>query len=537
MSPGQVIPNSAEVRWTSLDGDPGQRSTFTPDSTERTGAGGVNDYVAADGADINILNVELSKIGGGHLGERDDRPRGRGRGRDRSLPRRGRHPGVRHPDELPVRGPPPGGDELHRRGNGRIALVSDAGDNLVSSTLTDPDPAAPPDLYLTGDETNVATLVPQFPIPANLVTFATVNGRTQVTFDLGLVTNPAVPDENDFEFVVVEFNVLVTNVAGEPGRDRAGERVSSGQNGVDHGHDRQRAAARRRAGDHGGGQDRRLAGRPRTHPRPASTTPATGSATAVGYANDVGAERLDGLRRAAASTPLPAAKMTLDPASIVVFRNGVQITTGFTINSGRQHGGRDRGPGRARGLHHRLLRGDPDHRGRGRRDHPEHRQPDLDQLARPQRDDQQSDRLRPHPAPPAAPPASGTAPAAINDYAGSDDATIEILAAAAHQVHRRQLQRLHGPPTSSTPTLTDLAIGEAVLYQFTITLPGGDDATSSSPTSSRSGRTASRTDRLRVHPRHRGLVPHPIRSGDRHSRSTRTATGSTTCSPSTSGRS
>src|SRR5262249_35553478 len=61
VTPGQVIPNDADVRWTSLDGTPGQRSTFNTNSTERTGAGGVNDYVASDAADIHIFNVALQK--------------------------------------------------------------------------------------------------------------------------------------------------------------------------------------------------------------------------------------------------------------------------------------------------------------------------------------------------------------------------------------------------------------------------------------------------------------------------------------------
>ena len=97
--------------------------------------------------------------------------------------------------------------------------------------MTDPDPN-PPDLYLTGNESNVATLIPQFPVPGNLVTFATVNGRSQVTFDLGLVTNPPVPDVNDREFVIAEFNVLVTNVASNQSGTELANQLSKRQNGV-----------------------------------------------------------------------------------------------------------------------------------------------------------------------------------------------------------------------------------------------------------------------------------------------------------------
>src|SRR5262249_878759 len=66
VTPGQVIPNTATVQWTSLDGDftnapNAPRSPFNPASTERTGAGGVNDYSNTDSADIQIRNLELQK--------------------------------------------------------------------------------------------------------------------------------------------------------------------------------------------------------------------------------------------------------------------------------------------------------------------------------------------------------------------------------------------------------------------------------------------------------------------------------------------
>ncbi|MEZ0397354.1 MAG: sortase [Anaerolineales bacterium] len=50
-NPQQTIDNVASVRWTSLDGDfTSPRSTFNVNSTERTGAGGINDYLASNPA-------------------------------------------------------------------------------------------------------------------------------------------------------------------------------------------------------------------------------------------------------------------------------------------------------------------------------------------------------------------------------------------------------------------------------------------------------------------------------------------------------
>jgi hypothetical protein len=74
---GQVIPNDAEVRWTSLDGDPGQRSTFTPDSTERTGAGGRERLRRHRRRGHQHSQRRTSEDDRVHLGERDNQSLGR----------------------------------------------------------------------------------------------------------------------------------------------------------------------------------------------------------------------------------------------------------------------------------------------------------------------------------------------------------------------------------------------------------------------------------------------------------------------------
>lgn len=61
---GQSIRNTGGIQWTSLDGSPGQRSTYNAASVERTGvdgAGGLNDYRATANADITVIAPTLAK--------------------------------------------------------------------------------------------------------------------------------------------------------------------------------------------------------------------------------------------------------------------------------------------------------------------------------------------------------------------------------------------------------------------------------------------------------------------------------------------
>lgn len=58
-NPQQTIDNVAYVRWTSLDGDfTAPRSAYNTNSTERTGAGGLNDYVASNPATSARFTVD-----------------------------------------------------------------------------------------------------------------------------------------------------------------------------------------------------------------------------------------------------------------------------------------------------------------------------------------------------------------------------------------------------------------------------------------------------------------------------------------------
>ncbi len=62
VNPDQPLPNTASVLWTSLPGSPGQRSVHNPDSTERDGSGGVNDYAATDTATVTIASPGMAKV-------------------------------------------------------------------------------------------------------------------------------------------------------------------------------------------------------------------------------------------------------------------------------------------------------------------------------------------------------------------------------------------------------------------------------------------------------------------------------------------
>lgn len=330
VQPGDVILNDADVHWTSLSGDPGQRSTFTPDATERTGAGGINDYFATDDAAIHILNVDLQKLIVTTSENATSDPEAVVIGEilryrvQIAIPEFGTPTNFHFIDLLPA------GMILVDPGTALIGFVTDAGDNLVSTTLMDSDPFNPPDLYLTGDESNVATLVPEFNIPGSLLTFATVGGRSQITFDLGNVTNPASPD-NDLEFVIAEFNVLVANTAANQSGVTLVNEVTTVQGGV--ASDPVFSPAVRIAEADIDVLDKSVVSL--TDPSlPGPTQYDAGDRVRyrVNYHNGVGANVATAYDVRLVDAP-PPAKMIVDPTTMVVLRNGSPLVSGFTNNS------------------------------------------------------------------------------------------------------------------------------------------------------------------------------------------------------------
>jgi uncharacterized repeat protein (TIGR01451 family)/fimbrial isopeptide formation D2 family protein len=103
----------------------------------------------------------------------------------------------------------------------KVAFVSD-GDNISSTTLV---PAAigcnggaNPNLSLTGDESNLASLEPECPMPGAAISGGPFGSGTDVTFSFGDITNAE--RDSDKEYIIVEFNALVVNDANANGGDQ-----------------------------------------------------------------------------------------------------------------------------------------------------------------------------------------------------------------------------------------------------------------------------------------------------------------------------
>lgn len=195
--------------------------------------------------------------------------------------------------------------------------------------MIDADPVNPPQLFQTGDETTVGTIIPEFIIPAGAISGGAFGNGTDVSIDLGNMLN--VDNDPNQEFIVIEFNALTTNVL----TNQAGATLSNDAIVLIDGAQVGMAASpviiqvaepsitnltkttvqlddvtldptAHDAGD-----------RVRFRTRFSN---ATGPDVSIAYDVQV----LD--------TP-PAQFMTLDNGSIRVFRNGTQIFTGFANNS------------------------------------------------------------------------------------------------------------------------------------------------------------------------------------------------------------
>jgi len=204
--PYETIVHTAQTRFSSLDGDPGAISPHNADSTERTGAdgpgAGLNNYAVNSAVNIttfaltttNLLATtsEASTSGTSVLvGEI-------ARYRLTTRLAEGIAPLYQMFNSLPT------GLRMLKDGTATVALVSN-GTGITSSTL------AGPGLAMTGNEATVASLVPTFVIPSTAIAPATFGSGTDPTFNLGTLTNN--DRDTDQEFVVLEFNVLVENVA------------------------------------------------------------------------------------------------------------------------------------------------------------------------------------------------------------------------------------------------------------------------------------------------------------------------------------
>ena len=100
----------------------------------------------------------------------------------------------------------PNGLQYLDDGTTQVAFVSD-NTGMTSTTMSGGT------LQQSGDETTVSSIDPTFNIPGPAVLGGPFGDGDNVTFDFGDLTNTADSDDND-EFIVIEFNALVTNTSG-----------------------------------------------------------------------------------------------------------------------------------------------------------------------------------------------------------------------------------------------------------------------------------------------------------------------------------
>jgi LPXTG-site transpeptidase (sortase) family protein len=217
VEPGQTITNTAQLEWTSLPGDvTTAQSTHNTLSAERTGdaanpGGTDNDYSTTDDADVVVFQQPIKSIvatsesftgsSGGiervAIGEIV---------RFRLVFRLAEGTAT----ELQFRDRLPSGLRFLDDGTAMAAFVSD--DGITSTTLSGSG------LQVVGDETTVAGITPTYVLPDSAVSASptaendTYASGTDPYFKFGTATNP--DDDANQEYVVVEFNALTENVAG-----------------------------------------------------------------------------------------------------------------------------------------------------------------------------------------------------------------------------------------------------------------------------------------------------------------------------------
>ena len=208
VQPGQVLTNDAQVVWSSLPGDvTATQSLFNAVAVERTGntagaGGAANTYKATDDVDVTVIQPKPVKtiVSSSEPGTSDPYATIGEIVRFRvavQIPE-GTLPSASVVDQLPA------GLTYLKDDTTKVAFVSnDAG---ITSTAFGPDLA----LSVTGDTTWAGH--PTFVLPAGQIGGGSFADGTDVVFDLGTLTND--DRDDDGEMIVVEFNAVVDNVAG-----------------------------------------------------------------------------------------------------------------------------------------------------------------------------------------------------------------------------------------------------------------------------------------------------------------------------------
>ncbi|MBN2554808.1 MAG: DUF11 domain-containing protein [Anaerolineales bacterium] len=232
---GQVITNTASIEWTSLpdpDGNSAQ-STENTLSVERTGnpadvGGAANDYNASDPAILTIEGGPVKTIIATSESHTDDSS-GTEYLAIGEIVRY--HLAFQLPEStstnLQFQDVLPAGLQFIDDGTAMVGFVAnDAG--ISSSTLTaaglgctgDGLPGGAPDLNWSDDD---GTIVPECPLPDAAVSSTasgdndTYNDGTDIYFNFGTVING--DRDSDLEYVIVAFNAVALNVAGNQAED------------------------------------------------------------------------------------------------------------------------------------------------------------------------------------------------------------------------------------------------------------------------------------------------------------------------------
>jgi LPXTG-site transpeptidase (sortase) family protein len=241
VTPGEVITNTAETRWTSLPGDITDRSIYNTDSDERTGANGVgnglNNYASQGQATVSIVTAPVKAIVS--TSEASTGPQSGVerlvigeivRYRLQVVWPEGTSVNALLRDYLPTglqfldTDPP---------SQTKIAFVCDGATQpncMTSSTLG----TAP---FIFGDETNVDSITPTYVLPDAAVSNAagsdndTYGSGTDVYFKFGNLTNN--DNDPDKEYVVIEFNALVMNIAGNQSNTLRSNNFTVSNNGTE----------------------------------------------------------------------------------------------------------------------------------------------------------------------------------------------------------------------------------------------------------------------------------------------------------------
>ncbi len=196
------LTTTATATFQSIPGDLLDPTPHNTRDTERTGAGGINDYIATGNGNVDIFSDTV-------ILTLDDTS-------ESATPGAQVVPGeivrYRFVMQIPetttldyrVEALIPSGLQFLNDGTATVAFVSDGtfsanGAGLAGNGL------------VIGNETTLGTIDPTFVIPAGLITGAAFGDGTDPVFRLGDLTN--LDNDINQEFVIIEFNALVLNTA------------------------------------------------------------------------------------------------------------------------------------------------------------------------------------------------------------------------------------------------------------------------------------------------------------------------------------